>query len=91
MRNRSGLIHYPHIILPTLALIGCWFLYKSYTNNRLGQDLNEMIGDASSLASKVVSSPQDRALIDQKFSEIRAITEKYKINKSASGSGIIWK
>lgn len=87
MCNRTGLIHHPHILLPTLALIGCWFLYKSYTNHRLEQDLAEMISDASGIASKVVTGPQDRALIDQKFNEIRSIVDKYKTSKT---HGLIW-
>lgn len=87
MFNKRGLIHHPHILMPVLALIGCWFLYNSYKNHRLEQDLTEMISDASTVASKVVSSPQDRALIDQKFNEIRMITDKYKNVKS---HGLIW-
>ena len=75
--DRRGFAH-PHIFVPLLALIGCWFMYKSFTQNRLQQDLTEMFADVSNAAGKVVTSPQDRAAIESKIGEIKAIVGKYK-------------
>lgn len=79
--NSRGVAH-PHVVVPMLAIIGCWFLWKSYKSNHLTQDFTEMVSDVSVMAGKVVTNPQDRALIDIKMNEVQAIINKYKPQQS---------
>lgn len=79
--NNKGMGHH-HFTMVLLALVGVWFLYHSYKQNHLQQDMADMLSDITTISNKLVTSPQDRMLIDQRVGEIRAIMDKYQAVQS---------
>ncbi len=78
--NRKGLFH-PHItpIVLILAVIGCWYLSKSFRAGELKNDFASMVADCQRESSQVNLPTADRAKMDQAFATIREIAAKNNI------------
>jgi uncharacterized protein YneF (UPF0154 family) len=65
-------IHLTGIIVFIFALIGVWFTYKSYHENKLKDNLSVVINDYKDLVLTVVKDPNQKQQVEQLFSKIQA-------------------
>lgn len=79
--NRKG-IFYLHTgaIMLVVAMIGCWYLYRSFQAGNLKNDFASMVGDCQQIASQVDMSAADRYRMDKAFSTIREIAARNNVN-----------
>ena len=76
----KGFMH-PHlltILFFILVLIGGWFVYHSYTEQRLTENLLVILNDYQKAVFSVVSDKTDREKVDNAFKTIEETVEKYK-------------
>jgi hypothetical protein len=81
--NHRGVLHIGTIIF-ILALIGAWFVYKSYKENRLQENLSMVLEDYKELLLSKIKDPEDRAKLEQSFMVIQNILSKYSKESSFS-------
>ena len=74
--NRKGVIHFSAIIL-ILALIGAWYVYRSYQERRLTENMHTVYQDYKEWTLRVVSEVRDREKVERAFNEIEGIVSKY--------------
>jgi uncharacterized protein YneF (UPF0154 family) len=71
VKNTKGFIHISTIIF-ILALIGLWFIFRSYQENKLKDNLSVVINDYKDLVLTVVKDPNQKQKVEQLFSKIQA-------------------
>jgi len=74
--NHRGFLHIGTIII-ILALIGAWFVYRSYKENRLQENLSMVLDDYKELLLSKIKDPEDRERLEQSFIVIKDILSKY--------------
>ncbi|GER94868.1 hypothetical protein A45J_2675 [hot springs metagenome] len=71
LQNTKGSIHISTIIF-IFALIGLWFIYRSYQENKLKDNLSVVINDYKSIVLAVIKDPKQKQQVEQLFSKIQA-------------------
>lgn len=69
LRNTKGFVHIGAVIF-IFALIGLWFTYRSYQENKLKDNLSFVLNDYKTLIISVVKDPAQRQEIEQLFVKI---------------------
>ena len=69
LRDNKGIVFLKAIIL-ILALIGAWFVYTSYRQDRLKDNMSVVLEDYKSLVMSVLNNPGDRAKVENLFAEM---------------------
>lgn len=78
--NRKGFFHlHTGMIMFVLAMIGCWFLFRSFQAGNLKNDFASMVADCERVSGQVNLPSADRLKIDQAFATIREIAAKNNI------------
>ena len=73
--NNRGFFHL-HLLTITffsLALVGGWFIYTSYKQNRLSANMTQVLSDYKSFTLQAVTNAPDRAKIEKNLQEINQI------------------
>lgn len=78
--NRKGFFHlHTGVIMLVLALIGCWYMYRSFQAGNLKNDFASMVGDCERVSGQVNLPTADRVKMDQAFATIREIAARNNI------------
>lgn len=79
LKNQRGFFHL-HLtwIVFIFALIGCWYVYKSYKENKLQENMRAVISDYQPIVKEVITLTKDKQI---------AQTALEIANGVASGSG----
>lgn len=86
--NRKGFFHlHAGLIMLVFALIGCWYLSRSFQAGNLKNDFASMVADCERVSGQVNLSSADRIKMDQAFTTIREIAARndIKVNLSVPG------
>lgn len=79
LRSISGHIHIISVVVLCFALIGAWFVHKSYQEQKLKENLIKVATDYKNLADSFVKDPADKKKVDEIFSKISASASKDEI------------
>ena len=75
--NRKGATHlFLSIIVALFFLIGVWYVYKSYENKQLKENMIEICKDYQRMIDNFVKDEKDKERIKELFSEIDSIVKK---------------
>jgi hypothetical protein len=74
--NRKGVIHFSAIIL-ILMLIGVWYVFQSYRERRLVENMHTVYQDYKKWTMSVVKEVKDREAVEHAFNVIEGIVSKY--------------
>lgn len=86
--NRRGFFHlHTGAIMLLLALIGCWYLFRSFQAGNLKNDFASMVADCERVSGQVNLPSSDRIKMDQAFATIREIAARNNIKVNLPGTG----
>lgn len=78
--NRKGIFHlHTGAIMLVFALIGCWYLYRSFQTGSLKNDFASMVADCQHVAGQADLPAADRLKMDEAFATIREIAARNNI------------
>lgn len=82
IHNNKGFfhIHMLSIAILVLCLIGAWYVWQSYKQDQLKENLLEILNDYKSTAKQVIKSDEDKQKAEQAFDQLNNIIGKY-VNK----------
>lgn len=78
MNNRRGDINIIGIVILVLALIGGWFVVRSYQEKRLEQNMSVVFSDYKEWTLSIVRDEEDKQRLRRAFSEIKEVLSKYE-------------
>ena len=82
--NQKGIDHpFLAIVMALFILIGVWYVYKSYEQKRLNENLSQVYSDYRTWALTVVKDAKDRERVKGLFREIDGIVAKYHMGTTA--------
>ena len=76
LRSNRGYIHLMPIII-IFALIGLWYAYQSYKQQRLVANMSEVFGDYQSQVMQIITDPNDRVRVQRNIDDITSVVSKY--------------
>ena len=59
------------------ALIGLWYAYQSYQQQRLVANMSEIFGDYQAQVMRVITDPNDRVRVQHNMDDITSVVSKY--------------
>lgn len=65
------------LVVYGLALVGCWYLFQSYQQHQLKENMGVVLRDYSTLAGKI-TNPSERAQLTEKLGEVQQILQRHK-------------
>lgn len=78
MINMRGDINIIGIVILVLALIGGWFVVRSYQEKRLEQNMSVVFSDYKEWTLSIVRDEEDKQRLRRAFSEIKEVLSKYE-------------
>ena len=82
--NQKGIAHpFLALVMALFILIGVWYVYKSYEQKRLKENLSQVYSDYRTWALTVVKDAKDRERVEGLFREIDGIVAKYHMGTTA--------
>jgi amino acid permease len=82
--NQRGIAHpFLALIMALFILIGLWYIYKSYEQKWLKENLSQVYSDYRTWALTVVKDAKDRERVEGLFREIACIVAKYHAGTTA--------
>ena len=82
-RNQGGWFHL-HIAIPLVvvsALIGAWYVYMSYKEQRLKENMSRVLEDYRSAVVRMIPDQKDKEKVRQLFRQIEEVAGKYNDRK----------
>jgi hypothetical protein len=77
--NQKGIAHlFLTLVTALFILIGVWYIYKSYEQKWLKENLSQVYSDYRTWALTVVKDAKDRERVEGLFREIDGIVAKYQ-------------
>ncbi|ANA41805.1 hypothetical protein A2G06_16850 (plasmid) [Geobacter anodireducens] len=85
--NRKGFFHmHTGAIMFVFALIGCWYMYRSFQAGNLKKDFGSMVADCEKMSDGLsLPIPEDRRKMEQAFATIREIAARNNIKVNLPG------
>lgn len=62
--GNKGFLHIGSILVIALAMVGAWFIYRSYSEGHIKQNLTAIYKDYRGLVRKVVKDPKEQDKAD---------------------------
>ena len=82
--NQKGIAHlFLTLVTALFILIGVWYIYKSYEQKWLKENLSQVYSDYRTWALTVVKDAKDRERVEGLFREIDGIVAKYQTGTTA--------
>jgi len=77
LRNQRGFFHF-HInsVIIILAMVGAWYMYNSYRNDRVAENLNVIVQDYKKLAMVLAKDEKTKTQIESLFSNSEMFKNK---------------
>jgi len=66
--------------LIALAAVGCWYMYRSYSNGELKNDLGSMLADCKRISGSANMTSADQASMTQAYSTLSRLSAKYNLD-----------
>ena len=82
--NQKGVAHpFLALVMALFVLVGAWYVYKSYEQKQVKENLNTLYTDYKTWALSVVNDNRDRERVEILFKEIKSIVSKYQAGTDA--------
>lgn len=78
LHNQRGIFHVVLVLI--LALIGGWYLYRSFNAGTLSSDLSSMLNDSQRAFNSANMSPSDQNSLAQAYTTISHLAAKYRLD-----------
>jgi len=82
--NQKGVAHpFLALVMALFVLVGAWYVYKSYEQKQIKENLSQVCSDYRTRALTVVNDNRDRERVEILFKEIKSIVSKYQAGTDA--------
>ncbi|MCL4492594.1 MAG: tetratricopeptide repeat protein [Nitrospirae bacterium] len=78
LKGQRGHIHIIGPLVIILVLIGGWYVWKSYKEEKLKENMSVVMEDCKNAVVSVVSDEKDKEKVEQLFQQIKQVTDKYQ-------------